>query len=179
LKGLVRLTKRDFWPLFYEAWKKAFHAQNVKSAWEAAGLYPLNPKRVISTVVRQQTPPYEQQCQPQSYKTPGSTRSLRRTFRRLQDEGKVHPDAAVLLRAGEKLAANLNIIQHENVGLRKAVLHEKKRRKRGKAMHLYEEGENEGQGRFFSLAKIVRIRERTATAEDAQRQQSTPACCTR
>jgi hypothetical protein len=169
-QGLVRLTKRDFWPLFYEAWQKAFHAKNVRSAWEVAGLYPLNPKRVISTVTRQQTPPDEQQSQPQSYKTPGSTRSLRRTFRRLQDEGKIHPDAAVLLRAGEKLATNLDIVRHENIGLRKAVLHEKKRRKRGKAMHLYEEGENEGQGRFFSPAKVARARDRITTAEEAQRQ---------
>ena len=82
-QGLVRLTKRDFWPLFYEAWEKAFHAKNVRSAWEAAGLYPLNPKRVISTIVRQQTPPEEQAIQSQAYKTPDSTRSLRRTFRRL------------------------------------------------------------------------------------------------
>jgi hypothetical protein len=125
---------------------------------------------VISTVVRQQTPPDEQQSQSQSYKTPGSSRSLRRTFRRLQDEGKVHPDAAVLLRAGEKLATNLNIVQHENNGLRKAVLHEKKKRKRGKAMHLYEEGEHEGQARFFSPAKVARARERATTAEEAQRQ---------
>jgi DDE superfamily endonuclease/Tc5 transposase DNA-binding domain len=169
-QGLVRLTKRDFWPLFYEAWQKAFHAKNVRSAWEAAGLYPLNPKRVISTVVRQQTPPDEQQSQSQSYKTPGSTRSLRRTFRRLQDEGKIHPDAAVLLRAGEKLATNLDIVRHEVVGLRKAVLHEKQRRKRGKAMHLYDEGETEGQARFFSPTKVARARERIAIAEDTQHQ---------
>lgn len=37
-------------------------------------------------------------------------------------------------------------------------------------MHLYDEGETEGQGRFFSPAKIARIRERTAIAEDTQRQ---------
>ena len=167
-QGLVRLTKRDFWPLFYEAWEKAFRAQNVRSAWEAAGLYPLNPKRVISTVVRQQTPPSKQQTQLQSYKTPGSTRSLRRTFRRLQEEGKIHPDAAILLHVGEKFAADRDIIRHENIGLRKAVLYEKKKRKRGKAMHLYDEGETEGQARFFSPTKVARARERTAAAEEAQ-----------
>ena len=169
-QGLVRLTKRDFWSLFYEAWTKAFHAQNVRSAWEAAGLYPLNPKKVISTVVRQQTPPKEQQNQSQTYRTPGSTRSLRRTFRRLQNEGKVHPDAAVLLRAGEKFATSHDLVRHENIGLRKAVLYEKQRRKRGKAMNLYDDDEKEGQGRFFSPAKVARARERTAAAADAQLQ---------
>jgi hypothetical protein len=33
-QGLVRLTKRDFWPLFRETWKQAFGKENVRSAWE-------------------------------------------------------------------------------------------------------------------------------------------------
>ena len=37
-------------------------------------------------------------------------------------------------------------------------------------MHLFDEDETEGQARFFSPAKITRIRERTAAAEDTQRQ---------
>jgi hypothetical protein len=36
-------------------------------------------------------------------------------------------------------------------------------------MYLYNEGETEGQGRFFSPAKIARVRERIAIVEDAQR----------
>ena len=31
-QGLTRLTKRDFWSLFYEAWLKAFYTNNVRSA---------------------------------------------------------------------------------------------------------------------------------------------------
>ena len=30
-QGLVRLTKRDFWPLFYEAWNKATHARTYEA----------------------------------------------------------------------------------------------------------------------------------------------------
>jgi hypothetical protein len=37
-------------------------------------------------------------------------------------------------------------------------------------MHLFDKGETEGQGRFFSPAKIARIRERTVAEEDAQLQ---------
>jgi hypothetical protein len=95
-------------------------------------------KRLVYTHLTQKETFQQLQSQPQSYKTPGSTHSLRRTFRHLQNEGKIHPDAVVLLHAGEKLATNLNIVQHEVVGLRKAIIHEKKRRKRGKAMHLYD-----------------------------------------
>jgi hypothetical protein len=65
--------------------------------------------------LRQQTPPDEPRNQSQQYKTPGSTRSLCRTFRRLQDEGKFHPDAAILLRASEKCCNlfTLNIVVND------------------------------------------------------------------
>jgi len=42
---------------------------------------------------------------------------------------------------GERLITKLNIVRHENKGLRKAVLHKKKRRKRGKAINLYNPSE--------------------------------------
>ena len=64
-------------------------------------------------------------------------------FRRLQEEGKVHLDTAILLHAGEKLAINLDVVRHEVIGLRKTIIHEKKKRKRGKAIYLYDEGETE------------------------------------
>ena len=51
-QGLVRLIKRDFWPLFRDAWKQAFTATNVQSAWEATGIHPFNPEKVITTIIR-------------------------------------------------------------------------------------------------------------------------------
>jgi hypothetical protein len=65
---------------------------------------------------------------------------------------------ARLFRAGEKLVTNLKIVRHENKGLRDAIIHEKKKRKREKAMHLYDPSENEGQALFFSSAKVTRVR---------------------
>jgi hypothetical protein len=50
----------------------------------------------------------------------------------------------MLLRAGEKLTTELEIVRHKNQGLRRAVIHEKKKRKRGKAMNLYNPDENKG-----------------------------------
>jgi hypothetical protein len=63
--------------------------------------------------------------------------------------------------------ADRDIIWHENVGLWKAVFYKKKKRKREKVMHLFDKGETEGQGRFFSPVKIARIWERTVVTEDA------------
>ena len=79
------------------------------------------------------------------------------------------------VRAAEKLATELEIVRHENQGLRPAVIHEKKKGKRGKAMNLYDPDENEGQALFFSPGKVARVRQRFADAEEAERQRKQTA----
>jgi hypothetical protein len=95
---------------------------------------------------------------------------MRRVYKKLEKEGHVDENAKILLRAGEKLATELEIVRHENDGLRKAIIHEKKKRKRGKAMNLYDPDEKEGQALFFSPAKVARVRQRNADLEQAERQ---------
>ena len=95
---------------------------------------------------------------------------MRRVYKKLEKEGHVDENAKILLRAGEKLATELEIVRHENNGLRKAIIHEKKKRKRGKAMNLYDPDEKEGQALFFSPAKVARVRQRNADLEEAERQ---------
>jgi hypothetical protein len=110
-----------------------------------------------------------------SARTSSSARSLRRIYDRLRKEGKINKAASTLLRAGEKLATKLKIVRHENKGLRDAIIYEKKKRKRGKAMNLYDPDEKEGQALFFSPAKIARVRQRNADAEQAERQRKQDA----
>jgi hypothetical protein len=74
---------------------------------------------------------------------PGSVRALRRTYGRLHAEGHVDNKAAILVRAGEKLASENKILRKENEGLRGAIFEEKRKRKRGKALDFYE-GEQAG-----------------------------------
>ncbi|SRR6266536_2446837 len=90
-------------------------------------------------------------------------------FSRLQ-KGHVDPKAAILVRAGEKLATDNEILHHENEGLRKAIIEEKKKSKRGKAMHFYDKCEKEGQALFFNSTKIAQIRQHNADSEQAERQ---------
>ena len=172
-QGLVRMTKRDFWRLFRPAWEKAFSNENISSAFEAAGIEPFNPSRILTAIKRNLTLPLPNT--PGSFKTPGSSRALRRTFKRLQNEGHVDDKAAVLLRADEKLATNNDLLRHENRGLRNAIVHEKKKRKRGKAMYFLDEGETEGQALFFSPAKIARVRQRIRDADEAEQQRKQTA----
>ena len=75
---------------------------------------------------------------------PGSVRALRRTYGRLHAEGHVDNKAAILVRAGEKLASENKILRIENEGLRGAIFEKKRKRKRGKALDFYEKGEQAG-----------------------------------
>jgi hypothetical protein len=75
-----------------------------------------------------------------------------------------------LLRAGEKLTTKLKIVRYKNNSLRKVIIYEKKNRKRGKAINLYDPDEKEGQALFFSPAKVARVRQRNADLKETKRQ---------
>jgi len=162
--GLTHVTKRQFWAFFREAWKRAFTEKNVISAWEATGIHPFNPERVIAIITRNNTTP-----EPQHVRTPTSARSLRRMFNRLQKEGHIDVEARSFLHASEKLATKLEISQHEIQGLKRALVEEKKKRKRGKRLSLYEAGESVGQARFFSPSRVERARQQAANEAEAER----------
>ena len=79
-------------------------------------------------------------------------------------------DIKILLRITERIVTDLEIVQYEIQDLRKTIIHEKKKRKRGKVINLYDEDEKESQVRFFSPEKIVRVRERNVVLKETQRQ---------
>jgi len=79
-QGLIRLTKRDFWPLFYAAWKEAFTEKNIRSAFEATSIHPLNSERVLAIIIRPSSPISESS---EVLKTPSYARLMRRTYKKL------------------------------------------------------------------------------------------------
>ncbi len=42
--GMVSMTKRRFWSLFLPAWERTFTANNIKSAFTKAGIWPVDQK---------------------------------------------------------------------------------------------------------------------------------------
>ena len=55
----------------------------------------------------------------------------------------MNENTVILFRVSEKLTIKLKIVRHENINLRKIIIHEKKKRKRGKVIYLYNSNENE------------------------------------
>ncbi len=135
VKDLYALQNATSGSSFTEAWKQAFTTKNVQSAWKKTGIYPFDQYKSQSTFV---LPQETSQTSAKKLKTPSSPRGIRRTFKQLQKEGHVNEKAEILLHASEKLAAELEIVRYENQGLQKTFNHGKKKRKRGKAINLYD-----------------------------------------
>jgi regulator of replication initiation timing len=59
----------------------------------------------------------------------------------LHAENYIDNEAAILVRAGEKLTAENKILRIENEDLRDAIFEKKCKKKRGKLLNFYEESE--------------------------------------
>jgi hypothetical protein len=93
----------------------------------------------------------------------------------LHAEDYIDNEAAILIRAGEKLAAENKILRKKNEGLRNVIFEKKRKRKCSKFLNFYEEDKQKDQILLFSPAKIVRARERAAALEKAEFQQKRTA----
>lgn len=169
-QGITYLSKRDFYSLFIEAWSKAFTANNIRSAWEATGLHPLNALKVTVHLDDDVLLKEEQSDTEFSIRQPTSVQ-FRRQWRDLEKRGYIDSQARPMLHAFEAVRAQKDILNHENQGLRHTLIREKKKRRRGKPLVLYDEDEVEAQGLFFSPAKVARAQERMRLAEEEQAQQ--------
>jgi len=81
-----------------------------------------------------------------------------------------HSGLDLIIRATEKLVVKNDILEHENKGLRAALVDEKKRRKKGKAIGLFPK-DKPGEAIFFSPAKIAAIRTRHEKLESQKAQE--------
>lgn len=51
---LSRLSKRNFFGLFWPAFKRAFSISNIESGWRRTGLLPWDPKEILRKLTRTQ-----------------------------------------------------------------------------------------------------------------------------
>ena len=147
--GLVSLSKRSFWRLFWPAWQNAFTLANITSAFAKTGIWPLNPSIVLSKITIQ---PTEAPIIPQELKTPMTSHAVRR----LQQQYRKAPSSPLLtklFRANERLVSQHSIDQHTLNGVIGALKLEKKKRRRGKRLNLVKEEDFGAQ--FFSPARVV------------------------
>ena len=163
-RGFGRITKRVFWSLFRNAWITALTLPNIRAGFSATGIHPFQPNKVLQQL-KIKIPSSFISDSDFKRKIPNSVRGVRRAIKAARiEDSELAQGVDLIVRATEKLAIQKEILEHENQGFRAALIGEKKRRKRGKAMELFAKDEP-GQAMFFSLGKIAAVRERQQEIE--------------
>ena len=153
--GLVSMSKRSFWKVFWPAWNEAFCVENITSVYTKTGLWPFNPAIILDkitlTAAQQDTATTIQEI-----KMPTTCRAVRR----FQKAYIKNPDPQLLTKlfqANLYLASQHSIDRHIEIRLTKALRDEKKRRRHSKRLNLV--GEDKNGPQFFSLCRIQAARD--------------------
>ena len=165
-RGLSRLSKREFWGIFYPAWQSTMSDKVIESAWKQTGLLPLNPEAVLKQVDKHNT-----EERPQSNHSGASAISAsdRRMIQGLISTTVTdvwRNEAQKLINTVDHLATEVQLLRIENSNLQQAVQLEKKRRKRGRPIFDGLRDEENGYALFISPKKFLEARDQRQQAQD-------------
>lgn len=166
--GMVSMSKRAFWSVFWPAWQEAFSEKNITSGFRKTGIWPYNPDLILLKI----TKPIPDKVI-NSSKGPQTPMTCR-AGRRMQRQYRVAPNSTLLskvFRANERLASQHSVDDHMVKGLAEALKNEKKKRQRGQRLNLL--GEDDSGPQFFSPGRVQRARDYQDQKEinEARRQQ--------
>ncbi|KAF2844614.1 hypothetical protein T440DRAFT_409804 [Plenodomus tracheiphilus IPT5] len=161
------MSKRDFFPLFLTAWEASFKEQTILKAFEATGLSPFNPEIILQRFNTRASPSGNSDSSALSASNWRKTEGLLREV--VKDRGD--PRARKLSQAFHSISVQKTLLEHEVQGLREALINERLRRKRGKALPLQEPEDYHGGAIFYSPRKVKEARERQQQQELEEEQQ--------
>jgi hypothetical protein len=165
-QGFCRLSKRDFFSLFWRAWGKAFTPKNIQSGWRATGLHPWDPEVVLARFSKDED---ERPSSSESGRSVLAADDWRRIRGLLKEVVIDSHDKKV-----RKLNDTLMALSTENIllklrckGLEKAIMKKQKKGNRGKALMSELRAPENGGAIFYSPSKVQRARELQAEKEHA------------
>ncbi|KAI8416014.1 hypothetical protein FOFC_02322 [Fusarium oxysporum] len=169
-QGLTGLSKREFWVLFWGALEASFTPENIASGWRRTGLKPFDPDVVLSQVSKNtdDDSDVESGLDDSIALQEPTARELRRLVDHVVKQSSVSSDtgARKLKRTLESLQAEVELLRHENQGLRETIIREKQRRQRGKALKDYIfDRVDPNSAQVFSPQKIAQARQKKIEVE--------------
>lgn len=166
-QGLISLSKREFWTLFWHAFQTSFSAENIASGWRRTGLLPFDPNVILSQITDKDEDNSDtggDSAESLALQQP-SARDLRRLVDKVIDESATNRDhnSRKLKSTLESLQSEVELLRYENQGLRETISYEKKRRQRGKALKdLLFDRTDPNSAQVFSPAKVAQARVKKA-----------------
>ena len=165
-EGFTHFGKRHFWPLFRNAWSSAVTSSNISSAFRATGIFPYNPEYILSPLRETSKSKSKEDDLPKDLPL-SDVRAIRRFEKELANRNVEPGDVPRILTSLGQLAIRSEILTHRVDNLQKALLDEKKRRKRGKPMGLFDKN-RPGEGQFWTPSHIGQVRNRNNELEEAK-----------
>ena len=152
--GMVSMSKRAFWNVFWPAWQEAFSEKNIASGFKKTGIWPYDPEMVMSKITK--SIPDTVTNSLEGPQTPMTCRAVRR----VQRQYHIAPNSVLLnkvFRANERLASQHSVDDHMIKGLAKTLKGEKKKRRHGQRLNLL--GEDDSGPQFFSPGRVQSARD--------------------
>ena len=100
--GRVSITKRLFYPMFRAAFAESFTEKNIESAFEKTGIWPFDPKKVLSKIHKPE--PVPKLIEPSRLNTPTTSRTIRR-IHQVYQQSRQDSILSLIFRANIQLAA--------------------------------------------------------------------------
>jgi len=159
-QGLVPIKKGDFFPLFWSAWISSFTESLILKAFEATGIWPMD----ANVILRRFASTPEAERSSSSGLSDHDWRKLDRLVRAAVNDSHQY-EARKLRSSVHHLSVQYELLQHENEGLKEALQHKKKHKKKGKALDLQQRQEYHGGAVHWSPRKLREARAREAVRE--------------
>jgi hypothetical protein len=165
-QGLIPVKKADFFPLFWPAYDVSFTSPNILKAFEATGISPANAEVILK---RFTSTPSGQDGDPEfaQHGDGSSWNELRKLFE-VTVKDTAGDDAKRLSTSLHSLQVQNELLNHENQGLRAALVTKRKNSKKRKPLDLQQRQEYHGGAVFWSPRKVreARARESVKQRED-------------
>src|SRR6266498_4522136 len=112
------MSKSLFWPMFKRAWDKAFIEDNIQSAFQKSGIWPVDSTYIIKSITRPTITLDERSLS--ALRTPKSSKAIRR-FYAVYNKSPTVDKVKTLFATTLHLSTQVSVLQHENRGLYKAI----------------------------------------------------------
>jgi hypothetical protein len=157
-QGFTRLTKSDFFRLFWASWDVTFTKKNISSAFRNTGLYPFNPELVIEKFTKNTG------SRPSSSES-GPSIIPAEDWKRLDKLVRtavtnIFCEEAIRLRKSVSyLYTEVILLKDENIDLKNALKNTRRRRNKKKPLLLGLPSEQDGGALFLSPSKVQQARD--------------------
>ena len=167
-QGLISMSKREFFGIFYPSFVGSFRTDVIKSGWEQAGIWPFNPEAVLHLVEAPDRPISSDSAQ--SNLSAQDWRKVQMIVKGAM--GDVwRKESRQMINTIDHLATQVSLLRIENEGLKQAIHTEKRRRKRGKPLFEDLRSPDDGMALFISPKKYGEAMEIRRQHEEEQQQE--------